>query len=46
MARAQDSHVIQVMAGPGMEYDVVMIAGSDGRLSADIRPPVRLSLVG
>jgi TldD protein len=44
MARAQDSHVIQVMAGLGMEYDVVMIAGSDGRLSADIRPLVRLSL--
>ena len=44
MARAQDSHVIQVMAGLGMEYDVVMIAGSDGRLSADVRPLVRLSL--
>ena len=27
-----------------MEYDVVMIAGSDGRLSADVRPLVRLSL--
>ena len=44
MARAQDPHVIQVMAGLGMEYDVVMIAGSDGRLSADVRPLVRLSL--
>ena len=44
MARDQDSHVIQVMAGLGMEYDVVMIAGSDGRLSADVRPLVRLSL--
>ena len=44
MARAQDKHVIQVMAGLGMEYDVVMIAGSDGRLSADVRPLVRLSL--
>ena len=44
MARGQDSHVIQVMAGLGMEYDVVMIAGSDGRLSADVRPLVRLSL--
>ena len=44
MARAQDKHVIQVMAGLGMEYDVIMIAGSDGRLSADVRPLVRLSL--
>lgn len=44
MARAKDSHVIQVMAGLGMEYDVVMVAGSDGRLAADVRPLVRLSL--
>ncbi|OZI41419.1 metalloprotease TldD [Bordetella genomosp. 5] len=44
MARAQDPHVIQVMAGLGAEYDVVLIAGSDGRLAADVRPLVRLSL--
>lgn len=44
MARARDPHVIQVMAGLGMEYDVVMVAGSDGRLAADVRPLVRLSL--
>ncbi len=44
MARAKDSHVKQVMASLGMEYDVVMIAGSDGRLTADVRPLVRLSL--
>lgn len=44
MARAKDSHVIQVMASLGMEYDVVMIAGSDGRLAADVRPLVRLSV--
>ena len=44
MARAKDPHVKQVMASLGMEYDVVMIAGSDGRLSADVRPLVRLSL--
>jgi TldD protein len=44
MARAKDSHVIQVMAGLGMEYDVIMVAGSDGRLAADVRPLVRLSL--
>jgi TldD protein len=44
MARAADPHVIQVMAGLGMEYDVVLVAGSDGRLAADVRPLVRLSL--
>ena len=44
MARARDPHVIQVMAGLGMEYDVVLVAGSDGRLAADVRPLVRLSL--
>jgi TldD protein len=27
-----------------MEYDVIMVAGSDGRLAADVRPLVRLSL--
>ena len=35
MARARDPHVIQVMAGLGAEYDVVLVAGSDGRLAAD-----------
>ncbi|MBK1781055.1 metalloprotease TldD [Advenella sp. WQ 585] len=44
MARAKDPHVIQVMAGLGAEYDVVLIAGSDGRLVADVRPLVRLSI--
>ncbi len=44
MARARDSHVAQVMASLGMEYDVIMVAGSDGRLAADVRPLVRLSL--
>ena len=44
MARAKDPHVKQVMASLGMEYDVVMVAGSDGRRSADVRPLVRLSL--
>ncbi len=44
MARAKDPHVIQVMASLGMEYDVIMVAGSDGRLAADVRPLVRLSL--
>lgn len=44
MARSKDSHVKQVMASLGMEYDVIMIAGSDGRLAADVRPLVRMSL--
>jgi len=44
MARAADPHIIQVMAGLAAEYDVVLVAGSDGRLAADVRPLVRLSL--
>ena len=44
MARSVDPCVIQVMAGLGAEYDVVMVAGSDGRLAADVRPLVRLSV--
>ncbi|MBU4611252.1 metalloprotease TldD [Achromobacter sp. GG226] len=43
-ARAADPRIIQVMAGLGAEYDVVMVVGSDGRLAADVRPLVRLSL--
>lgn len=44
MARQRDPHVVQVMAGLGMEYDVVLVVGSDGRQCADVRPLVRLSL--
>lgn len=44
MARRRDPHIVQVMAGLGMEYDVVMVVGSDGRQRADVRPLVRLSL--
>lgn len=44
MARAADPHIVQVMAGLASEYDVIMVAGSDGRLAADVRPLVRLSL--
>jgi len=44
MARAADPEIIQVMAGLAAEYDVIMVAGSDGRLVADVRPLVRLSL--
>jgi len=44
MARAKDRRVVQVMAGLGAEYDVVLVAGSDGRMAAGVRPLVRLSL--
>ena len=43
-ARAEDSRVTQVMAHLAGEYEVILIAGSDGRLTADIRPLVRVSL--
>ena len=44
MARAKDPRVVQVMAGLAGEYDVVLVARSDGVLAADIRPLVRVSL--
>jgi TldD protein len=43
-ARAKDPRIVQVMAGLGCEYDVVMIARADGTLAADVRPLIRLSL--
>ena len=43
-ARAADSRVKQVMAHLTGEYEVILVAGSDGRLAADIRPLVRLGL--
>ena len=43
-ARALDPRVVQVMAGLAGEYDVVMVARSDGLMNADIRPLVRLSV--
>lgn len=43
-AKALDPRVVQVMASLAGEYDVVLVAGSDGRLAADIRPLVRCSL--
>jgi len=43
-ARAIDPRVIQVMASLAGEYEVVLVAGSDGRLAADIRPLVRCSI--
>jgi TldD protein len=44
LARAQDPRVVQVMAGLAGEYDVVLVARSDGTLAADVRPLVRLSV--
>ena len=44
MARAKDPRITQVMAGLAAEYDVVLVARSDGRIAADVRPLVRLSL--
>ena len=43
-ARAEDPRVTQVMAHLAGEYEVVLVAGSDGRLAADIRPLVRVSI--
>ncbi|MCE1183539.1 MAG: metalloprotease TldD [Rhodocyclales bacterium] len=43
-ARAIDPRVQQVMASLAGEYEVVLVAGSDGRLAADIRPLVRCSI--
>ncbi len=43
-ARARDPRVVQVMAGLAGEYEVVLIARSDGLMAADVRPLVRLSL--
>ena len=44
LARAEDTRVIQVMAHLAGEYEVVLVAGSDGRLAADVRPLVRVSV--
>lgn len=43
-ARSLDKRVIQVMASLAGEYEVVLVARSDGLLAADVRPLVRLSL--
>ncbi|MCL1886524.1 MAG: metalloprotease TldD [Betaproteobacteria bacterium] len=44
LAKAADARIVQVMAGLAGEYDVVLVARSDGALAADIRPLVRLSV--
>ncbi len=43
-ARKLDPRVTQVMASIGGEYEVVMVARSDGVNAADVRPLVRVSL--
>jgi TldD protein len=43
-ARALDPRVVQVMASLAGEYEVALVARSDGMMNADIRPLVRLSL--
>jgi TldD protein len=43
-ARALDPRVTQVMASLAGEYEIVLVARSDGLMNADIRPLVRVSL--
>jgi TldD protein len=43
-ARALDTRVTQVIASLAGEYEVVLVARSDGVLAADVRPLVRLSV--
>jgi TldD protein len=44
LCRARDPRVVQVMASLAAEYEVVLIARSDGLTRADVRPLVRLSV--
>jgi TldD protein len=44
LARSKDPRVAQVMAGLASEYDVVMVARTDGTMAADVRPLVRMSI--
>ncbi|MGZ9067741.1 MAG: metalloprotease TldD, partial [Burkholderiales bacterium] len=43
-ARGLDNRVTQVMAWLAGEYEVVLVARSDGLLAADVRPLVRVSV--
>jgi TldD protein len=43
-ARAVDPRISQVMAGLAGEFEVVLVARSDGLMVADIRPLVRVSV--
>jgi len=44
LCRARDPRVIQVMASLAAEYEVMLVARSDGVLAADVRPLVRMSV--
>ncbi len=44
MVRGKDPRITQVMASMAGEYDVVLVARSDGALAADVRPLVRVSV--
>ena len=44
MAREADARVTQVMASMGGEFEIMLVARSDGVIAADIRPLVRVSL--
>jgi TldD protein len=44
IARARDPRVIQVMASLAGEYEAILVARSDGLITADVRPLVRVSL--
>ncbi len=44
LARARDPRIVQVMAGLAAEHDTVLVVRSDGRIAADVRPLVRLSV--
>jgi TldD protein len=43
-ARSRDPRVVQVMAALAGEHETVLIVRSDGQISADVRPLVRISL--
>ncbi|MES2206418.1 MAG: metalloprotease TldD [Pseudomonadota bacterium] len=43
-ARQRDPRVTQVMASLSGSYQIMLVAGSDGRLGTDIRPLVRVSI--
>jgi len=43
-ARARDPRIKQVIASLAGEYEVILIARSDGVMAADVRPLVRLSV--
>src|SRR5688572_1773004 len=42
LCRARDPRIVQVMASLAGEYEVVLVARSDGHVAADVRPLVRL----